>query len=183
MEKIYSIPIIGFILQVIEAENPISFVLFTLLRKIINWIHTLQGKRKNVNGGVDSFLKPCINEAVFNKEKLIKGDVQIVMEKLGISWDSNGNELQERLLGLGEISTLFDEIEPSLEEVKEAFDIFDDNKDGYIDAKDLEKILCALGYVEISQLECQRMIMAFSTNGEKRIDFRNFVKITEDSFC
>ncbi|KAL3513165.1 hypothetical protein ACH5RR_025882 [Cinchona calisaya] len=206
MENINPLSMLNFILMANKAANSISFALFTLSYKILILIVTLQDfllqsfsylhirtwesyrrsvarKSKNVDSAVSvaSILKPCINDDVKN-ETLIEGDIEIVMQKLGISWDSSGNYLQERLC-LREISTLFYEIEPGPQEVKEAFDLFDDNKDGYIDAKDLEKILCTLGCVEISELECQRMIVAFSKNGEKRIDFIKFVKIIEDSFA
>ncbi|XP_027169620.1 probable calcium-binding protein CML45 [Coffea eugenioides] len=211
METINSISTLEFISMLTKDENPLSIAIFTLTCKILIWIARLQdlylcfrflfqsysqslistfegcwssfaGKRRNVDeAGVASFLKPCINEDVKN-EVLIKEDIEIVMEKLGISWDSSANEFEGRL-GLGEISTLFEETEPSLEEVKEAFDVFDVNKDGYIDAEDLDKTLCALGYTEFSELECQRMIIGFSNNEDKRIDLRQFVKVIELSFC
>ena len=50
-------------------------------------------------------------------------------------------ELQEKY-GSKELSKLFEEQEPSLEEVKQAFDVFDENKDGFIDAKELQRVLC-----------------------------------------
>lgn len=120
----------------------------------------------------------------------MKGDIELVMERLGISWNSSGGDdgvdHEGRMLGSCEISNLFDEVEPSLEEVKEAFDLFDGDKDGYIDAKDLKRVLCALGFVDFLEWDCQKMIMALRSSnnddGETRIDLRNFVKIIENSF-
>ncbi|KAL0431721.1 UNVERIFIED_CONTAM: putative calcium-binding protein CML46 [Sesamum radiatum] len=73
---------------------------------------------------------------------------------------------------------------PNLEEVKEAFDVFDSNRDGFIDAEELQKVLCALGLKEGSEMEnCRRMIGLFDENGDGRIDFDEFVKFMESSLC
>ncbi|KAK2987846.1 hypothetical protein RJ640_010628 [Escallonia rubra] len=105
----------------------------------------------------------------------------MVMEKLGISGDLDGDKLLDRL-GTEDIENLFVDTEPSLEEVKEAFDVFDENNDGYIDAEELEKILCKLGIVEVPKGECQRMITVFDDNGDGRIEFREFIKLVENMF-
>ncbi|KAK2994309.1 hypothetical protein RJ640_001496 [Escallonia rubra] len=94
--------------------------------------------------------KRCSSKNVKN-EKLVGGDLGMVMEKLGISGDLDGDKLLDRL-GSEDIENLFIEAE-RLEEVKEAFDVFDENNDGYIDAKELEKILCKLGIVEVPRGE------------------------------
>lgn len=107
----------------------------------------------------------------------------MVMEKMGISCKPDGERLPERL-GLDELSILFEEKEPSLEEVKEAFDVFDDNKDGYIDAGELHRVLCSLSFQERFEVkDCRRMIAALDTNGDGRMDFSEFVKFMENSFC
>ncbi|KAK9278798.1 hypothetical protein L1049_028377 [Liquidambar formosana] len=104
------------------------------------------------------------------------------MEKLGISCDPNGDKLQERL-GSNEVANLFEEEEPSLEEVKEAFEIFDENSDGFIDAKELKKVICTLGFMVVSDVECERMIRVFDDNGDGKIDFNEFVRLVENSLC
>ncbi|ESR56647.1 hypothetical protein CICLE_v10024475mg, partial [Citrus x clementina] len=82
-----------------------------------------------------------------------------------------------------ELSRLFEEKEPSLEEVKDAFDVFDENKDGFIDALELQRVLCILGMKEGFQLEnCKKMIKTFDENGDGSIDFKEFVKFMESSF-
>ncbi|EYU34653.1 hypothetical protein MIMGU_mgv1a026006mg, partial [Erythranthe guttata] len=83
---------------------------------------------------------------------------------------------------------LFEERSPCLDEVKEAFDVFDENRDGFIDAKELQKVLCALGLNEglnegLEMDKCRRMIGVFDENGDGRIDFDEFVKFMEINFC
>nr|ACU19070.1 unknown [Glycine max] len=110
-------------------------------------------------------------------------EVTMVMAKLGFFCSSESEELQEKY-GSKELFKLFEEQEPSLEEVKQAFDVFDENKDGFIDAKELQRVLCILGLKEAAELEnCNKMIRIFDTNQDGRIDFIEFVKIMENRFC
>ncbi|MBA0773055.1 hypothetical protein Gotri_008357 [Gossypium trilobum] len=86
--------------------------------------------------------------------------------------------------GMSEIGGLFEEEEPSLMEVKEAFDVLDENKDGFIDAKELRNALISLGLMEeASEDDCETMIKGFDDNCDGRIDFNEFVKVLETSFC
>lgn len=111
---------------------------------------------------------------------LSRGETAMVMRKLGIVISPEGNKLQERLSS-SELSGLFDENEPSLEEVKEAFDVFDENRDGFIDGRELQRILCILGLKEGEELDnCNKMIRAFDENGDGRIDFHEFIKFMEN---
>ncbi|MBA0689310.1 hypothetical protein Goari_007044 [Gossypium aridum] len=86
--------------------------------------------------------------------------------------------------GMSEIGGLFEEEEPSLMEVKEAFDVLDENKDGFIDGKELRNALISLGLMEeASEDDCKTMIKGFDDNCDGRIDFNEFVKVLETSFC
>lgn len=121
-------------------------------------------------------------------EKLNQEELKIVMEQLGVGHDSDDEELlhqEQMLLGAEEFSRLFEEEEPSLEELKEAFDVFDENNDGYIDAKDLQRVLCGLGFKEGKQLEdCKRMIHAVlgGDNGFGRVRFIDFLRFMDKCF-
>ncbi|XP_047969066.1 probable calcium-binding protein CML46 [Salvia hispanica] len=81
------------------------------------------------------------------------------------------------------IEGIFEGTEPGLEEVREAFRMFDENDDGFVDAEELEKVMSSLGLVGLSQQECERMIMVFDDDGDGRISFGEFVKLIEESFC
>ncbi|XP_022737330.1 probable calcium-binding protein CML47 [Durio zibethinus] len=94
----------------------------------------------------------------------------------GGSCEIQENESTDKIAGL------FAEEEPSIKEVKEAFDVFDENKDGFIDAKDLGNVLFLLGFMEASEEDCKRMIKSFDDNLDGRIDFNEFIKVMERSF-
>nr|XP_009781412.1 PREDICTED: probable calcium-binding protein CML45 [Nicotiana sylvestris] len=99
------------------------------------------------------------------------------MDKLGITWEE-----EEENIGTYGLLTLLDE-NPSLEEVKQVFDMFDEDKNGFIDAFELQRVLCSLGIKEGCDLEkCTRMVNAFDDNGDGVIDFTEFAKFMEKSF-
>ncbi|KAL9227008.1 hypothetical protein vseg_002756 [Gypsophila vaccaria] len=117
-----------------------------------------------------------------NEIYLLGHDLQKVMEDLGIDNSFEGeNEVQKRW-GSSEISGIFEE-EPSIEEVKEAFGVFDENKDGFIDAWELQRVLCVLGLWQGKYFEaCSMMIREFDANNDGKIDFNDFVKLMLKSF-
>lgn len=127
------------------------------------------------------------NPKICSREKgkdeiLCREDVEMVMEKLGIHCNSEDAKIEEKV-GLKELSNIFEEKEPSFEEMKEAFGVFDVNGDGFIDADELERVLSVLGYGEgFDPEKCKRMIRSFDENGDGRIDFVEFVKLMENSF-
>lgn len=114
---------------------------------------------------------------------LFREDAETVMRSLGLSPDQESDDLKERYSSK-EMSSLFEEKEASLEEVKQAFDVFDENRDGFIDATELQRVLTILGFKEGSHLEnCSVMIRSLDGNKDGRIDFNGFVKFMESSFC
>ncbi|XP_057481135.1 probable calcium-binding protein CML46 [Actinidia eriantha] len=125
---------------------------------------------------------PCSSEEKTEDGHMCREEVEVVMGKLGISCSPEGGKFQERL-GSDDLSNLFEEKEPSLEEVKEAFNVFDEDRDGFIDAKELQSVLCGLGFKEGLEMQrCRSMIAAFDENGDGRIDFTEFVKFMESTF-
>ncbi|PIN24070.1 Calmodulin and related proteins (EF-Hand superfamily) [Handroanthus impetiginosus] len=126
------------------------------------------------------------NKETLGSEKRISisaGEINLIMSRMGIVGeleDNTGNKSlsEEDFMGL------FDEEEPSLEEIKETFGVFDVNKDGFIDASELQRVLCSLGLKEGCILEdCRRMIKAFDCNGDGLIDCKEFVKLMEKCLC
>lgn len=112
---------------------------------------------------------------------LARAEIELVMERLGLFCSPESEELKEPM-GSDELSDMFDENEPSLEEVREAFEVFDQNRDGFIDAEELQRILCGLGLKEGFELEnCRKMIKPFDGNEDGKIDFNDFVRLMEKS--
>jgi calmodulin len=66
------------------------------------------------------------------------------MSNMGISLSQEGDQIKD-YMNDEEFSTLLEQTEPGLHEVKEAFSIFDQNRDGFIDAKELQVVLIKLG--------------------------------------
>ena len=87
------------------------------------------------------------NIAIANNDNLLGGELEVVMGKLGISYDPNGDDIGERV-GKEDIEGLLEEEKMGLEYVREAFGVFDENCDGFIDANELEKVVCALGLMK-----------------------------------
>ncbi|KAL8044085.1 hypothetical protein ABFS82_08G024300 [Erythranthe guttata] len=120
------------------------------------------------------------NDRIFCRE-----ETEIVLRSLGMLIGNGGEEEGSKNIParLDVFEIFEEERKPRLDEVKEAFDVFDYNKDGFIDANELQRILCALRLDEGSEIEnCTRMIGAFDENGDGFIDFDEFVKFMEISF-
>ncbi|KAK1289568.1 putative calcium-binding protein CML45 [Acorus calamus] len=100
--------------------------------------------------------------------RLRRAEVEEVMERLGFACDDSEGETSTfgEILESKDLSTMFEEEEPSLEEVREAFGVFDDDKDGFIGAGDLKRVLTRLGFVEEVKMEaCEEMIEAVGGGG------------------
>ena len=66
--------------------------------------------------------------------------------------------------------------EHAINEFKQAFNIFDKDKDGYITIKELEQIMKKLGQ-NLTESELQNMINEVDIDGSGTIDFRDFLGI------
>ncbi|KAK6945140.1 EF-hand domain [Dillenia turbinata] len=130
------------------------------------------------------------NIGIFMKEK----DVEEMVEKM----DSNGDGLIE----LGEFRKVFEsaksqesksereggergeeekEEEVGEDDLKEAFDVFDENKDGLITVEELGLVLSSLGLKEGNKTEdCKEMIRKVDIDGDGMVNFDEFKKMMKD---
>lgn len=105
-------------------------------------------------------------------------DVSILMEKMGLSCEP------EEEVKTDEVSRIFEEREPSIEELRAAFDVFDQNKDGFIDASELKRVIEILGLGKGFDLgACKRMIRVFVKDDEDRIDSDGFIGVMRRALC
>ncbi|KAK1440805.1 hypothetical protein QVD17_06637 [Tagetes erecta] len=122
-------------------------------------------------------------KTIVNDESVLRDDLELLMADLGVSSHPGGEKLP-KVMNSTYIFNIFEAEQPRLDEVKQAFDVFDENKDGFIDARELQRVLCVMGLKERSEIEdCRTMIRAFDQNADGRIDFDEFVKLMENGFC
>ncbi|TVU23141.1 hypothetical protein EJB05_30252, partial [Eragrostis curvula] len=115
--------------------------------------------------------------------ELTHEDITTVMRNIGLNFDQESSMACE-FIGSDYIPRIFDDDEPSLHEVKQAFLVFDDNKDGYLDASDLQRVFQSLGLREgVGLDECEQMIAKYDMNKDKMIDLVEFTKVLEASVC
>lgn len=121
------------------------------------------------------------NKSIVGDDSVRRDEVELLMADLGVFCHSGGEKLPE-LLNSTDLFNIFEEEQPRLDEVKQAFDVFDENRDGFIDARELHRVLSALGLKETVEMEdCRKMIGAFDENADGRIDFNEFVKFMENT--
>lgn len=107
-------------------------------------------------------------------------DIKSVMRNIGFNFDP---ENSMACSDIGDyIPQLFNDDEPSLDEVRQAFSVFDVNKDGYLDASDLLRVFQSLGLEEVGMGECEQMVAKYDMNNDRRIDLVEFTKVLEASF-
>ncbi|CAL5212949.1 unnamed protein product [Lathyrus oleraceus] len=131
------------------------------------------------SNGEEHAVKQDFNNSTQSGVRLCKEEIFDVMEKLGLRDEFEGVAIEE-FGDEQEISNMF-ENGVSLEEVEEAFNVFDENKDGFIEAVELQRVLCCLGF-QRDFVECQKMINAVDQNGDELIDRYEFMKLMEQSF-
>ena len=61
-------------------------------------------------------------------------------------------------------------------ELRDAFDLYDENKDGVISTKELHGVLNRLG-IACSEDECRKMIVSVDKDGDGSVNFQEFQKM------
>ncbi|XP_010921565.1 uncharacterized protein [Elaeis guineensis] len=134
--------------------------------------------------------KSCNKLISFISERVACGahDVEMVVKRLGL-WNSEEEEIDDDkecggkckdCMLMDEAYILLEEKEADLEELKEAFAVFDENGDGLISAKELRSVMQKLGFEEGKELEdCRKMLRAYDEDGDGKINFKEFKKLLE----
>ncbi|XP_070050164.1 calmodulin-like protein 3 [Nicotiana tomentosiformis] len=158
------------------------YIIFDWGRKFINFLSQAQNSKKSTKVGPSDHLEKNKKTTPYMlvDGSLCREEVEIIMAKLGIFCHPEGEKLQERF-DLDNLYDLFGEEEEeynNMQDLGEAFNVFDQNKDGFIDERELQRVLFALGLKQAAELEnCRKMILAFDEDGDGRIAFEEFVKM------
>ncbi|KAH0454148.1 hypothetical protein IEQ34_016072 [Dendrobium chrysotoxum] len=120
------------------------------------------------------------DEADESRRSLITAsDAMVVMRRLGL-W--RGDKYCKDAGVLEGAYRLLEEKEASLEELEEAFAVFDEDCDGVISANELRNVLKRLGFREgIGLEECRGMICNYDLDGDGRIGFKEFKSLLEQA--
>ncbi|XP_008788142.2 calmodulin-like protein 7 [Phoenix dactylifera] len=138
--------------------------------------------------GEDEALPPKECESCNNRGELTYDDIKLVMRSLGmVGWrsdevgESGGDGKCKECRLVEGVHVLLEEKEASLEELEEAFYVFDRNEDGFISPRELWAVLRRLGWEGMKLEDCERMIRVFDEDGDGRIDFREFKSLMENA--
>ncbi|KAJ3673375.1 hypothetical protein LUZ60_006749 [Juncus effusus] len=125
--------------------------------------------------------EPELEIEISNTEiRIHKEEIEHIMDKMRL--DPNRHGEMKDYIGEREFLTIFEDSEPGLDEIKEAFFIFDQNKDGFIDAHDLQNVLLNLGFRDNTNLDaCRYMIRQHDRNHDGKMDLSDFSKLLEMS--
>jgi calmodulin len=106
-------------------------------------------------------------------------DVNVVMKRLGIIID---NKCKNHSLILKEANIILEEKLASVDELKEAFEFFDNDKDGFVTPKKLWVLMEKLGLsAEMTYEDCEKMIRVYDKDGDGRISFNEFKYMMENA--
>lgn len=66
--------------------------------------------------------------------------------------------------------------------LKAAFDVFDVDRNGFISAEELQRVMLSLGDKKASLAECRHMINCVDKDGDHMVDFKEFQCLMSDAF-
>ena len=69
-----------------------------------------------------------------------------------------------------------------MNEMESAFHVFDIDRDGFISAHELYRVLSGLGDDPVTLEECRYMIKSVNNSGDERVDFADFQRMMSDGF-
>ncbi|XP_072975255.1 calmodulin-like protein 3 [Typha angustifolia] len=123
-----------------------------------------------------------------DKGELTYDDIKLAMRSIGmVDWrgeevdqDGGAGKCKECRLMEGAYELMEDK-KASLEELEEAFYVFDRNEDGFISPVELWSVMRRLGLKEgVKYEDCERMIRVFDNDGDGRISFHEFKSMMEN---
>ncbi|WOL03878.1 putative calcium-binding protein CML45 [Canna indica] len=109
-------------------------------------------------------------------------DVEVVMQRLGMV--GMGKKRSEYGILMEGACELLEEKTASLEELKEAFYVFDRDEDGFISPAELWSVMRRLGLQlekDMRLEDCERMINAYDEDGDGKISFSEFKNLLENA--
>lgn len=159
--------------------------LISILTLLFSYFSKLLHSKRYNNATTSDDVKPSISCCVYDELKPIiisANEVNMVMKRLGFR-DKGFEENEEKIVEEDKFHSLFVEEEPSLEEIWETFNVFDENKDGFIDGLELGRVLCSLGFLKegLDVERCKKMINCFDRNKDGLLDFIDFLEFMQIS--
>ncbi|KAK1278518.1 putative calcium-binding protein CML45 [Acorus gramineus] len=107
----------------------------------------------------------------------ILDDVDMILKRLGLGsleGEHQSNSCKGCMILEGS-KVLLEEKQASMEELLQAFTVFDEDRDGLLSPEDLQSVMCKLDIKEGMRIEeCCRMIRAYDEDGDDRISFYEF---------
>merc|ERR1712105_76352 len=98
------------------------------------------------------------------------------MGALVMEVDINGDGTIDFQEFLGMMKQKASEADQESSDLKEAFKIFDRDKDGFIDMKELKKVACMLGSM-LTKEEVDEFMREADMDGNGKLDYDEFVKM------
>ncbi|XP_010931453.1 probable calcium-binding protein CML46 [Elaeis guineensis] len=176
--------ITNFTREILDSCLPTIRLLFTPIRFIIQDECYVEEEEDE-----DELLSPEECESCNDRGGLTYDDIKLVMRSLAmVGWRSDevgeggGDDGKcKECRQLEGVHELLEEKKASLEELEEAFYVFDRNEDGFISPEELWGVLRRLGWEGMKLEDCERMIRVFDEDGDGRIDFSEFKNLMENA--